>query len=125
MLEIKVIDIHLPKSDIDLKVRRVNTSKAVALLGYVPDILISKDSNETPEEKAARALDPKNLIAFAKWACKGIVEHGNKKIVPEIENLKDDEYSYFDLDDIDQGILLQTVITGENPNKKKEPMTEF
>jgi len=119
MLETKVIDIHLPDCDEHLKIRRVNTSKAIALLGYVPDILIPKN-DETDDEKRARAGNPKNIEAFANWACKGIVVHGSKNIVPKADGLADNEFSYYDLSETDQAILLQAVISGIDPSKKKE-----
>lgn len=117
----KPFEITLPDSDTKLVVSYVNASKLVLILGGIPDHFFNAESKvqESQEEAAKAFLEPKNQMVMATWACEGIVEHGEYKIVPKFKDLADDEYSFFDLSIPDQLHLLTAVRTGLDPKKKE------
>ena len=116
MLERKIIDIELPDSKEKLKVRRVNASEVILILGYLPDFFSEMASDGS---NASKLITAKSIEATGKWACAGIVKHDSKKIVPSLEP-KEDEYSYYELSDADQMQLFTTVFTGAPMDGKKK-----
>lgn len=107
--ERKQIEITLPDCGETLTIRRVNSSEAILILGYLPDFYSQGKS-------ASETTTPKTIQAMAGWAVAGIIKQGSKTLVAkQPDECIENEFSFYEMTEQDQSFLYMAVVTGDKP----------